>query len=200
MTDSTQTVSEKSEHVNFLDFTSKCKDWRYKTYEQLSRGPHMSKTIRWIGTIDLEEVTEEAKTVTMMFLQLSPGGIGLESIGDAYYDRYEDGKRTTKGVTTLYDYAITHAEFKQELLKAKQEGFLHFHVCLEETVDSYGEHTVVLLSNREDTDEEPCRGLGSHKALIEESLEFYAKIAFGYVDEKTERITLLSHSDYHWHK
>lgn len=199
MTSQLKQLDEKAFHISFIDFTSKCIDWRYKTYQDLMRSGEQSKTIYWIGTLDLEEITEATKSVSVSFLELNVRGSNIGTQTDRYYDRYEDG--ASKGGTTLYDYSVSDPDFKAELIAAKNNGFNHFHMCLEETVYRYGAHEVSLLFNiQKEEKEKTVRGVASRRLLLEESLGFYAAFAFGYISEKTERLTLLTDENYRWHK
>lgn len=202
MTSQLKEVGKDAYHVSFLDFTSKKKDWRYETCQRLLRNQQQSETIYWIGSIDLRELDANTKTVTVTYLELEAGGAGLSTVGDSYYERYEDGGQVHKGIRNLYNYSVTDPDLKAELLAAQSQGHNFFHFCAEETVDRFGDHVVYLIYNvqKEEGDPETVRGLGSKKSLRKESLNFYSKLAFGYISEKTERLPLLSHDSYRWHK
>lgn len=180
--------------VNFLDFGKKTVDFRHR-FHQDHFMTDKSITIHWLGTIDLSQVDMSTKEVEMLFVGV---GKSLKQVKDFYHERYEDGVDT--GRTPPYRYAIDE-DLKRDLLAAKEHSMNYFHVCLEETVNGYGEHSVDLLYNDNTAkDYKTIRGMESKVPLLEMTIASTYELAVCVINDTTQRITMLSHDEYRWMK
>jgi hypothetical protein len=186
-------AATKSIKVNFLEMGDKETDFRFK-FHWSHFMKNAEKTIYWIGSINLLELSKNAEVTKLQFLTSGAGS--LRSVVDTYADRYEDGKEI--GSNSFFHYSLSDVDLKQEILKAKAAGDLWFHILLEETVDGYGVHTVDLLYS--DNGEDTVRGIASRYAMWEIPFNQIYSLADAEVNEKTKRIQLLGHDCYHWMK
>lgn len=182
----------ETKRVNFLDFNEKALDWRYE-FHRSHFMKSVSKTIYWVGTIDLSEVDKNTKTVALSFCRL-PGAVN--SMKDAETRRHEDGAPTEH--SNVYQYFVDDPDLKKEILDAKNEGMSFFHILLEETCDGYGAHSVDLVYG--DNGNDSIRGFGSTMPLSDMPLRQCYWLSSLPIGKYTLRIQLLGHDRYHWHK
>ena len=193
------TTEEKEVKIaNFLDLNQKDFDWRYKEWQKLSRqqegfSASLSKTIYWIGDVELDCIDKEKHIAPIYFFQkYGP------PIKDAEYLREDDGCICENSKSRIYLYNL--GKIHKHLLEAKKEGNKLFHVFLEESVDSKGFHQVSLLYYPKEDTNNIVYGTGSKKFWIKEPIEDWINCYSIELEKTIQRIVILSHEYYNWMK
>lgn len=185
MEDLSTDVQTEEKIVNFLDVSQQKHDWRYETYNMLK--PNMSKTIYWIATVFLSEVSEKEDWYLLRYFKsdrLIPHGERRRDVDSALLE----GKK---------NYLFNLSEFKGEMMKAKHEGYLFYSIFVEEYVNSFGVHHVDgLYSNRE----VPMYGIASYTPWYKMPVDEFLPFSHFRLNDEVVHVALLENSAYNWLK
>jgi hypothetical protein len=179
-------VQTQEKVVNFLDVTQQKYDWRYETYSRLSINAH--KTIHWIATVFLSEVSEKEDEYLLRYFS---GHGMLVAQGERSRDvdgAVMEGKR---------NYHFNLSEFKPEMMKAKQEGFLFYTIFVEEYVDSYGVHYINGLYSIH-PGEIPMYGISSYTPWYKMPVDTFFSLSHFKINDDVVHVPLLRHPAYKW--
>lgn len=186
--------------VNFLNFKKKG-DWRYETWRRLSNELRLfstlKETIYWIGIVDLKDVGKDPmKGIPISFAVRH----SQKPMQDYYCEREVDGAEVAGSYPT---YGYNLSEIHPYLLGVKKETkrffkkYRYVHLFLEEKVDNHGAHSVALLYYPKD---KPIFGYPSKVPWTKDETRRWAGYAEQAINDKYERIYILTHSWYQWMK
>ena len=177
--------------VNFLDFSQKTRDQRF-LFHQNAPLPTDTKTIYWIGTIDLASVDLTAPNVKISFY--SSQGVMLL---DAFRTRKPDG--ADGDLSLSCEFSLSHAEFRQALLGEKAKSRKFFHLRIEEVFFADGTHVVCVLG-RPEKEIKFRYGFGAHKSFVDLDTRITADFSHVSISSEDARLKIASHEKYEWMK
>ncbi len=168
-------------------------DWRFENYQFLrskDREKDEQKELIWIGTVDLNKISERSSSVPILFLENG------KMRNDYAIARFEDGFPHSNAPVNEYEFNVS--SILDVLLEAKKNGFSYFHVLLKETVDRRGRHFISLLRNENETDEHYC-GIPSKVDIPE--MDYQVIREYDHINlNNYEEETILFNDEYRWMK
>lgn len=188
----TETLEKPAPIANFLQVDIKKIDWRFQTWDHLcnishEHGAPRNATIYWIGTIDLISIREAEHQYPMFFTDWHN-----RLVDDKKQSRDIDGAPIGSQTTVPYDLG----DILSTLLKARGEGFNYFHVFLEETVDTQGRHSIVLLYGKNTEN----YGIAAKTPWVEMPVKKWLRYSEQKIDDNLQRIALVINGRYYWQK
>lgn len=179
--------------ANFLRTDQKKIDWRFETSDSMNnRGVTESKTIYWLGILDLKSVDEKQKEYPLSFI--THHGDLKE---DREWKREPDGARGNGVFTVLYNLS----EILPELLLVKERGEKYLHLLVAEKVRESGQLSVNILVDKEKIGTEifPFPWLRSSEPWTE--LPTFKTAHLSYLDVSAlTRVTIRLARSYNWQK
>lgn len=179
--------------ANFLRSDQKKIDWRFETSNSMSnRGATETKTIYWLGILDLKSVDENQKEYPLSFV--TRHGDLKE---DREWRRESDGAQRNGFSTILYNLD----EILPELLGIKEGGQKYLHLLVAEKVRESGQLSAYVLLDKQKVGAEifPFPWLRSNEPWTE--LPSFKTSFLSYLDISTlTRVLIRSVRSYNWQK